>query len=147
MANPLCAKSDIRRQNLTRPTTSSGWKLLILQNMDVVIFKHAFHSQMDSFKWTRTTRARISNPVSGRRCDLIHHTQEALLAQFSLLCAERWHKTTFFSFHLLENLSWKIPKLHEKHNWSWNRRMCRSTVPVVVNLWGAGMPTMYIITG
>ena len=29
-----------------------------------------------------------------------HHPQEVLLAQFSLLCAQRWSKARFISFHL-----------------------------------------------
>ena len=32
----------------------------------------------------QTTRARISNPVSGGQCHLIHHTILTLLAQFSI---------------------------------------------------------------
>ena len=46
-------------------------------------------------------RARISNPVSGGQCHLIHLSQEVLLAQFSLYVHKGGLKPHSFHFILL----------------------------------------------
>ena len=48
----------------------------------------------------QTARARISNPVSGGQCHIIHLT---ILRTFSRpICAQRWPKTPFISLHVIQ---------------------------------------------
>ena len=65
------------------------------------LYVHKGGLKPDSFLLFRYTR-HFNNGTrrSEGQCHLIHLT--ILLAQFSLLCAQRWPKTPFFSFHLLD---------------------------------------------
>ena len=46
--------------------------------------------------------------VSSHSC---HHTQEVLLAQFSLLCAQKWPKARFISFHFSNSFHFLFGKI------------------------------------